>query len=105
MALPDSYTLKPGSVTAYFEAMLDAEAPERFTVRFLESLEFKSINDRLWIGVLKELGFVDTGSRRIAITSSSTAHNPRKWSLRVWVKPTRVSLPSTRTPKIYLPRT
>lgn len=60
MALPDSYTLKPGSVTAYFEAMLDAEAPERFTVRFLESLEFKSINDRLWIGVLKELGFVDT---------------------------------------------
>lgn len=60
MALPDSYTLKPGSIPAYFEAMLNAEAPERFTTRFLESLEFKSTNDRLFINVLKELGFIDT---------------------------------------------
>lgn len=60
MALPDSYTLKPGAIPAYFEAMLNAEAPDRFTTRFLESLEFKSTNDRLFINVLKELGFVDT---------------------------------------------
>ncbi|MCH7960325.1 MAG: DUF5343 domain-containing protein [Candidatus Hydrogenedentes bacterium] len=60
MALPDSYTLKPGSVPAYFEAILNAEAPDRFTTRFLESLDFKSNNDRLFIGVLKELGFLDT---------------------------------------------
>lgn len=60
MALPDSYTLKPGSIPAYFEAMLNAEAPERFTTRFLESLEFKSTNDRLFINVLKDLGFIDT---------------------------------------------
>lgn len=60
MALPDSYTVKPGSIRAYFEAMLDAEAPDRFTTRFLESLEFKSTNDRLFINVLKDLGFVDT---------------------------------------------
>lgn len=60
MALPDSYTQKPGAITAYFEAMLDAEAPERFTTRFLESLEFKSTNDRLLTNVLKELGFIDT---------------------------------------------
>ena len=60
MALPDSYTLKPGSIPAYFEAMLAAEAPERFTTRFLESLEFKSTNDRLFINVLKDLGFLDT---------------------------------------------
>ncbi len=59
MALPDSYTTKPGSVSAYFDAMLDAEAPDRFTVRFLESLEFKSTNDRKFISVLKELGFLD----------------------------------------------
>jgi hypothetical protein len=59
MALPDSYTLKPGSVPAYFDAMLNAEAPERFTVRFLESLEFKSTNDRTFINVLKDLGFID----------------------------------------------
>jgi hypothetical protein len=60
MALPDSYTLKPGSIPAYFEAMLNAEAPERFTTRFLESLEFKSTNDRLFVNVLKDLGFIDT---------------------------------------------
>lgn len=60
MALPNSYTLKPGAIPAYFEAMLDAEAPDRFTTRFLESLEFKSTNDRLFINVLKELGFIDT---------------------------------------------
>lgn len=60
MALPDSYTLKPGSIPAYFEAMLNAEAPQRFTAGFLESLEFKSSNDRLFINVLKELGFIDT---------------------------------------------
>lgn len=60
MALPNSYTLKPGAVPAYFEAMLDAEAPERFTTRFLEGLGFKSTNDRLFIGVLRELGFIDT---------------------------------------------
>jgi hypothetical protein len=40
--------------------MLNAEAPERFTTRFLESLEFKSTNDRLFINVLKDLGFIDT---------------------------------------------
>ena len=60
MALPDSYTVKPGSIPAYFEAMLDANAPDRFSTRFLESLEFKSTNERLFIGVLKSLGFVDT---------------------------------------------
>jgi hypothetical protein len=60
MALPDSYTHKPGSIPAYFDAMLNAEAPDRFSQGFLESLEFKSTNDRTLIGVLKELDFIDT---------------------------------------------
>ena len=60
MALPDSYTVKPNSIRAYFEAMLDAKPPERFTYRFLENLEFKSTNDRLFIKILKDLGFLDT---------------------------------------------
>lgn len=60
MALPDSYTYKPGSVPAYFDAILNAQAPERFTNKFLQNLEFKSTNDRLFIGILKDLGFIDT---------------------------------------------
>lgn len=59
MALPDSYTLKPKSIPAYFDAILDAQAPERFTVKFLENLGFTSTNDRLFIGILKDLGFLN----------------------------------------------
>jgi Family of unknown function (DUF5343) len=60
MALPDSYTIKTGAIPAYFEAMLGAEAPDRFSIKFLENLEFTTSNDRLIIGVLKELGFLNT---------------------------------------------
>lgn len=63
MALPDSYTLKPGSIPAYFDAILNAEAPERFTTRFLVNLEFKSVNDRSFIGVLRDLGFLDADGK------------------------------------------
>jgi hypothetical protein len=59
MALPDSYTVKPGSIPAYFDALLQAEAPERLSMKFLEGLEFKSTNDRALIGILKDLGFLD----------------------------------------------
>lgn len=59
MALPDSYTLKPGAIPAYFDAILDARPPERFSVKFLENLGFTSTNDRLFIGILKELVFLN----------------------------------------------
>lgn len=59
MALPDAWTLKTGAIPEYFEAIKQAQAPERFSVRFLESLEFKSTNDRKFIGVLRALAFLD----------------------------------------------
>ena len=59
MALPDSYTLKPNSIPAYFDAMLDAQPPERFSIKFLENLGFTSTNDRLFVGILKDLGFLN----------------------------------------------
>src|SRR5580698_1036486 len=59
MNLAESYTLKPGAIPAYFDAMLDAQAPERFSVKFLENLGFTSTNDRLFIGILKDLGFLN----------------------------------------------
>lgn len=59
MALPDSYTLKPNAVPDYFDALLDAQPPERFSVRFLEKLGFTSTNDRLFVGILKDLGFLN----------------------------------------------
>jgi hypothetical protein len=56
--LPDSYTMKPGGIPAYFDAILAAQPPERFSIKFLENLGFTSTNDRLFIGILKELGFL-----------------------------------------------
>jgi hypothetical protein len=62
MALPNSYSVKAGSFQAYFDAIQSAQAPERFTVKFLEGLEFASTNDRTFIGILKELGFLDANN-------------------------------------------
>jgi len=41
------------------EAIQTAQAPSTFTTRFLEQLGFKNKGDRLIIGVLKDLGFLD----------------------------------------------
>lgn len=62
MPLPDSYTLKPKAIPAYFDAILDANPPERFSIKFLENLGFTSTNDRLLIGILKDLGFINADS-------------------------------------------
>lgn len=59
MALPNSYTLKPNAIPGYFDAILDAQAPERFSIKFLENLGFTSTNDRLLIGILKDIGFLN----------------------------------------------
>jgi hypothetical protein len=59
MTLPDSYTLKPNAIPAYFDAMLDAQPPERFSIKFLENLGFTSTNDRLFVGILKDLSFLN----------------------------------------------
>ena len=60
MPLPNSYTTKPGAIPDYFEAILNAEPPTRFDNPFLVKLDFKSTNDRMLIGILKELGFINT---------------------------------------------
>jgi hypothetical protein len=59
VSLPDSYTQKPGAIPAYFNAILDAQPPERFSIKFLEGLGFANTNDRLLIGILKDLGFLN----------------------------------------------
>jgi hypothetical protein len=58
MALPTAYLTSVKNLAAIFDSIKTAQAPDKFTVRFLESLEFKSTSDRLVIGVLKSLGFL-----------------------------------------------
>jgi len=62
MSLPDSYTVKYNAIPSYFDAILDAQPPDRFSVKFLENLGFTSTNDRLIIGILKDLGFLNADS-------------------------------------------
>jgi len=59
MPIAESYTLKPDAISDYFDAIHAAQAPERFSQRFLEQLGFSSTNDRMFIGVLKDLRFLD----------------------------------------------
>ncbi len=58
MALPTSYLTSGKNLESILNAIKTAQAPEKFTQKFLESLEFKSNSDRLIIGVLKSLGFI-----------------------------------------------
>lgn len=60
MALPTSYmTGCFNKIPVYFDAILTAKAPEKFTIKFFENLGFTSSNDRLFINVLKVIGLLD----------------------------------------------
>lgn len=57
MALPTSYMT--GSFTKipqYFDTLLTAKAPDKFTVKFMEDLGYTSSNDRQFVNVLKAIG-------------------------------------------------
>jgi len=62
MALPEQYLVATKNVDTFFNSLLSAQAPQKFTTKFLEQLEFKSTNDRLFIGILKALKFIDQAS-------------------------------------------
>lgn len=63
MALTNSYLTSTKNFESIMNSILNAKAPERFTIKFLEDLGFKSSNDRLIIGVLKALGLLDDNSQ------------------------------------------
>jgi len=60
MALPEQYLVTTKNLDSFLNSILNAQAPPKFTMKFLEQLEFKSSNDRLLIGVLKLLDFIDS---------------------------------------------
>jgi len=45
------YLVTTKNLDAFFNALTNAQAPAKFTQKFLEQLEFKSTNDRLYIGL------------------------------------------------------
>jgi Family of unknown function (DUF5343) len=61
MALTSAYLVTTKNLEAFFNSLQSAKAPERFTTKFLTQLDLTSSNDRLFIGLLKGLGFIDEG--------------------------------------------
>lgn len=59
MALTNAYLITTKNLEAFLNSLQSAKAPERFTTKFLTQLDFTSSNDRLYIGLLKGLGFID----------------------------------------------
>lgn len=59
MAVPTSYLVASKKTKDILKAIQNAQAPKRFTFNFLESLGFKTTNDRLIIPVFKSLGFLN----------------------------------------------
>lgn len=63
MALPTSYLTSTKNLAGILNSIIGAQAPEKFTTRFLESLDYKASTDRLIISVLKSLGFLADDGR------------------------------------------
>lgn len=66
MALPSAYLVATGKTSEILKAIQGAQAPARFTQKFLETLGFTSTNDRLIIAVLKSLGFLNETGEPLA---------------------------------------
>jgi hypothetical protein len=59
VALPTAYLTSTRNLDGILSAIQTAQAPQRFTLNFLENLGYKSSSDRLIINVLKALGFLN----------------------------------------------
>lgn len=55
----NAYLQTAKNLDQFFGALIKSQAPERFSQKHLENMGFKSTNDRLFIGLLKGLNFID----------------------------------------------
>ncbi len=58
MAVPNNYLTSTKNLKDILTAIQQAQAPKQFSMTFLHNLGFKSSSDRLFIGMLKSLGFL-----------------------------------------------
>jgi Family of unknown function (DUF5343) len=59
VGLTNAYLVTTKNLESFLNSLKSAKAPERFNSRFLQQLDFTSSNDRLFIGLLKSLGFIE----------------------------------------------
>lgn len=63
MAITDRYLTSTKKLPSFLNSVQGAQPPDKFTIAFLEDLGYKSSSDRLLIGMLKALGFLDDGGK------------------------------------------
>jgi hypothetical protein len=59
MGLMSTYLTSTKKLEDFLNTIITAQAPEKFTIRFLQQLDFNSASDRLYVGLLKGLGFLN----------------------------------------------
>lgn len=60
MADAPAYTTVPGKLPDLLKKIREAGVPTKANISWLESVGFKSSNDRSMLGVLRQIGFVDS---------------------------------------------
>lgn len=66
MAMQPVYLVSIKNLGKFLESLRHAQAPEKLALRFVEELGFTSTNDRLFIPLLKAMGFLDEGGKPTA---------------------------------------
>jgi hypothetical protein len=66
MAMQPVYLVSVKNLGKFLDALRHAQAPEKVALRFVEELGFTSTNDRLFIPLLKAMGFLDEGGKPTA---------------------------------------
>jgi hypothetical protein len=66
MALQPVYLVAAKNLEPFLEALRHAQAPEKVSLKFIESLGFKSTNDRLFASLLKAMKFTDDAGKPTA---------------------------------------
>lgn len=78
MALTNTYVLAVNRIPDLFGKIRDGQAPERFTHQLLKDWGFSSTNDRAFIPLLKEIGFLTTDGKPTPIYHDYRDHSRSK---------------------------
>lgn len=95
--MTESYLTSLKNLGQILQSLKNALAPDRFTIKFLENLGYKSANDRLIIGVLKGIGFLDSNSAPTELYMRFLDDNQSKFILAEGIRSAYKELFQTNT--------
>ena len=78
MSLVSTYTSAYGKIPEFFGKLRDGQAPEQFTHQLLKDLGYSSTNHRIYIPLLKALGFLSPDGKPTSRYSDYRDHSNSK---------------------------